>query len=78
MSAEEIVSAKEEKQDKKQMNLIDLVPKPETEANIPTANVTSNLKLLMEGKFVEVKKPEPKTNVLKKKFKVDLNDLPSI
>lgn len=80
LSGEEIAQVKEDKPEKKQMNLIDLVPRNiETEANISISNTTSNLKLLMEGKYVEPKKPEPaKSNVLKKKFKIDPNDLPSI
>jgi len=41
-------------------------------------HTTSNLKLLMSGKYVEPKKPEAKINVMKKKFKFDLSDLPSI
>ena len=79
LSTEEMAPVKEEKQDKKQINLIDLVPRTsETEASNSMVSTTSNLKLLMEGKFVEPKIPEPKSNVLKKKFKVDPNDLPSI
>ena len=38
----------------------------------------SQLKLLMEGKYIEPKKPEIHTVVLKKKFKVKRDDLPSL
>lgn len=80
LNTEEPIEKKEEKPDKKQMNLIDLIPRnAETEANIPVSNATSNLKLLMEGKYKEPVKPEPvKINALKKKFKVNPRDLPSI
>lgn len=69
-----------EKPKEKQMNLIDLVPRnDESETNISQTSGASQLKLLMEGKFIEPKKPEPvKNNVLKKKFKVNLDDLPTI
>jgi len=61
------------------MNLIDLNPQTETEETYQTTASTNQLKLLMEGKYVEPKKPEPsKSNILKKKFKVNLDDLPTI
>ncbi len=79
---EESFSSKVDKTTKeKEINLIDLVPRyEEPENNISQIINTSNqLKLLVEGKYVEPKKPDPiKNNVLKKKFKVNLNDLPSI
>lgn len=80
MSTEEIAPVKDERSEKKQMNFIDLGPRNvETDTYIPINNTTSNLKLLMEGKYVEPKKPEPaKSTVLKKKFKIDPNDLPTI
>ena len=80
LNNEEPIQIKEEKFEKKHMNLIDLVSRNvETEANISITNTTSNLKLLIEKKFKEPIKPEPaKSNTLKKKFKVNLNDLPSI
>lgn len=44
-------------------------------------NPNSQLKLLMQGKYVEPKKPEPiivTHKGLKKKFKINPEDLPSI
>lgn len=60
-------------------NLLDLNPNPVGETtNITNTNTNSQLKLLMDGKYVAPKKPEPVVNVLKKKFKVNAEDLPSL